>query len=625
MDTIWLTLFLPVMGALICGTLGRRMSKTLVGLVGTGAVVSAFGIAFLRLRDMLSLAVPMTTEAPLWHWLDIPLPHGKSVPIAFTALVDPLSITMLCIITGVGSLIHWYSTEYMAEEEDFSRFFAYLNTFVAAMTLLVLANNLAVLLIGWAGVGFASWALIGFYHHKPSAVAAARKAFLVNVIGDIGLMVAIFVAAWDLGSVDYSALEVPANYLKGAPFPEHLHIFVVGLLVAAYAKSAQLPMHTWLPDAMEGPTPVSALIHAATMVTAGVYLVVRCQMVFLHVPDLSAMVAGLGALTALFAGVCALFQTDLKRVLAYSTMSQLGYMFLAAGVGAYWVAIFHLVTHAFFKALLFLAAGIVIHGVHGEQDMREMGGLLKELPVAAVFFGVGGLALAGFPLTAGFFSKEHILISVQHAGGDFAGAWFLISALTAVLTAFYTGRAFFMTFMGGEKSYEHIHQPAASTILSCAFLVVLSLLAGYLAHPFAVFLLQKPDLEELAHAGMILHGVTAAALAAIGLAYYLYGSARRSDALSSEAGLAPYIRGGFGFDTVFLRAAQFLIDVSEQAYHALEQIFRGWLPGILGDVVTASGKALAEMQNGQLRQYTLMVTAAAALLALYILLSGGGL
>ena len=383
MDSIWLTLLFPILGAITLSTFGDRLSKAMVGLVATGSVVASFVVVLLRVRAMLSLEVPRVVEAPLWTWLEIPLPNGQSVPIGFTALVDTLSITLLLVITGVGGLIHWYSTEYMAEEKHYSRYFTYLNLFVAAMTLLVLANNLAVLLIGWAGVGFASWALIGFFTHKPSAVAAARKAFVVNVIGDVGLMVSIFVAAWHLGSTDYSAILLPANYAKGSDFMGSAHIFAAGLLVAAYAKSAQLPMHTWLPDAMEGPTPVSALIHAATMVTAGVYLVVRCGGVFTHLPDMAILVAGLGAFTALFAAICALFQNDLKRVLAYSTMSQLGYMFMAAGVGAYQAAIFHLVIHAFFKALLFLAAGNVIHATHGEQDMRKLGGLLKDLPLTS--------------------------------------------------------------------------------------------------------------------------------------------------------------------------------------------------------------------------------------------------
>lgn len=622
MDSIWLTLLFPVLGAVVCGTLGNRMSKTLVGATATGAVAASFLVALFRFRDMHALTRKMSSETVLWPWLEFPI-GGRTVSVDFGALVDPLSITMLCIITGVGTLIHWYSTEYMADDPGFGRYFTYLNLFVAAMTLLVLANNLAVLLIGWAGVGFASWALIGFYHQKPSAVAAARKAFVVNVIGDIGLMISIAVAAWGLGTLNHLKITDPANYVPGAEFHPMAHIFAIGLMVAAYAKSAQLPMHTWLPDAMEGPTPVSALIHAATMVTAGVYLLVRYAVTFSYLPEISAMVAGFGALTALFGGVCALFQNDLKRVLAYSTMSQLGYMFLAVGVGAYWVAIFHLLTHAFFKALLFLAAGIVIHCTH-EQDMRKLGGLMKQLPTAAVFFGVGGLALAGAPfVAAGYYSKEHILMAVEHSNASYATEWFLLAGFTAILTAFYTGRAFFMTFLGAEREYPHLHQPKAATVLSCSVLVLLSVVAGHFAEPFAVFLRQEIDMAQLGHADGLLHAVSAAVLVALGGAYYLYGRAARNDLLASDDGLAPYVRGGFGFDTMFLAIASFVISLGQQAYQALDDIFRAWLPELLGNVTTEFGKAVAQMQSGQLRHYALMVTAAVSLLALYALVAGG--
>lgn len=625
MDPIWLVLFFPILGACLCAFLGANLGRSGVGALATGLVGASFLVALQRLWGVLAGQVPETTEAPLWQWLDVPLSvqdgRLEYFSINFTALVDPLSLTMLCVITGVGCLIHWYSTEYMADDADFARFFTYLNIFVAAMTLLVLANNMAVLLIGWAGVGFASWALIGFWYKKPSAVVAARKAFVINTIGDVGLMIAIFISIWHLRTTDYSAIAL-AVQTKGHAFNSWAWLVAGGLLLAAYAKSAQWPMHTWLPDAMEGPTPVSALIHAATMVTAGVYLLVRCQAIFANQPEVSNMVAIGGLITALYGGICALTQNDLKRVLAYSTMSQLGYMFLAIGVGAYTAAIFHLVTHAFFKALLFLAAGIVIHAAHGEQDMRRLGGLASQLPFTTAVFAIGSLALAGVPLTAGYFSKEAILASVQHAHIDGAQLYFVVGALTAVMTAYYIGRAFFLTFFGGPKEYHDLHRPAAAMVVSCAVLAALSLAAGWGQTAFTDFM----HLQEGAHhpPDVAAHIISLCVLAAIGAAYWLHGRAASTDWAAGDEPTVAYLRSGLGNDELFLKLTDGLVALAGFCYRAVDYVFCQWLPGLLGKLVGEAGKALAETQSGQLRHYLLIIFLAVTIFLLYVMLLPGG-
>ena len=509
-DPMVLTLLLPLAGALIVGVAGRQLGKAGSAMVASATVGCSFLVVLSTIiRKLTGNAVAENVK--LWTWADLPTTPPTS--ISFGLYVDSLSLTLMSVITGVGFLIHWFSSEYMEHDADVPRFFTLLNIFIAAMTFLVLADNYATLIIGWGGVGFASFGLIGFWREKPSAAAASKKAFVMNVIGDIGLMVSVFALYKFAGTVDYSTLfnSVLPNLANDRHATGWLMVVVFGLMVGAYAKSAQLPLHTWLPDAMEGPTPVSALIHAATMVTAGVYLLVRSHPFLELVPAVATAIAWLGAVTALFAACCALVQTDLKRVLAYSTMSQLGYMFLAVGLGAYGAAIFHLVTHAFFKALLFLTAGIVIHAAHGEQDMRKLGGLAKQMPATTVMFAVGSLALAGFPLTSGFFSKEAILHAAHHHEGGMP--LFLIGAAVAVMTAFYTGRAFFMTFFGPTK-IEHPHLPGAPTTGSCAVLMLLSLGAG-LVHPdFQAFL--DPTMTDSSFA--IEPGVTSGAAIGLSLA-----------------------------------------------------------------------------------------------------------
>ncbi len=403
-------------------------------------------------------------------------------------LVDPLAAVMMLVVTGVGGLIVWYSMGYMAGDDEERRYFAYMSLFVFSMLLLVQAGNFLLLLVGWGLVGLASYLLIGFWHHRSEAVAAAKKAFVMNAIGDATFALALVLLVWDVGTLEFAGVFEAAPELSETT----ANLVALGLLGGAVAKSAQIPLHTWLPDAMEGPTPVSALIHAATMVTAGVYLLVRAHPIFEAAVDVQHLAAILGVITLLAAGLIALVQWDIKRVIAYSTMSQIGYMFMAAGIGAYGVAIFHLMTHAFFKALLFLAAGVVIHHLHGEQDIRRMGGLRGELPKTHIAFLIGTVALVGIPPFAGFWSKDAALASALATGGALGWTLYLAGLAGVLLTGAYSFRLYFAVFHGprGEAAAHPGHgEGPMSMLVPVGALAVLSTVGGLLSipgvwHPF---------------------------------------------------------------------------------------------------------------------------------------------
>lgn len=629
-DIMALTLLLPLLGALVVGTAGKSLGKGVSAFVASGSVALSFFVVLARIYIVHTDPSKTTVSVDLWHWASFQL-SGTPVDVNFGLYIDPLSLTLMSVITGVGFLIHWFSSEYMKKDPDFTRYFCLLNIFIACMTLLVLANNFATLIIGWGGVGFASFSLIGFWREKPSAAAASKKAFVMNVIGDVGLMIGVAVLLLEVKALDFQtvfahpALEV-ANASNG-----RLTIAIIGILIGAYAKSAQLPLHTWLPDAMEGPTPVSALIHAATMVTAGVYLLVRCHPIIETSESIQFVIAVLGVATAFFAACCALVQTDLKRVLAYSTMSQLGYMFLAVGVGAYGAAIFHLVTHAFFKALLFLSAGIVIHTAHGEQDMRRLGGLSKDIPMTCVMFGVGGAALAGVPLTSGYFSKEAILHAAHH-NVEGAGFLFVIGGLVAVMTAFYTGRAFFLTFFGPQK-IEHPHLPGGPTTLSCAILTVLALISGFfhdrLSDCFEPLALSKTEgaseafLIEPAVTTMPAMVLSALVLVALGLAYALYGKGQY-DKLGRGTTFLTFGRDGFGVDAAYGVVSSGFNLLGRLATRGTERLLSGSIPSLLGGSFVTLGKVLRETQSGQIRQYMISLMVSMVALLIYALYLGGG-
>src|SRR4051812_16045064 len=434
---------LPFAGFLFNATLGRRLAKSISGGVACLAIIAAFVVSLMAVLGLQQAAGPHALRQSVFTWL----PSGD-LQIPFELYLDPLSSLMILVITEIGSLIHIYSTGYMHDESDseFARYFSYLNLFASFMLVLVLGANMPVMFIGWEGVGLCSYLLIGFWFTKKSAADAGKKAFIVNRIGDFGFVLGMLLLFTTFTTLDFQqlAVAVSSHAIESTGWGV-ITVATMLLFLGATGKSAQIPLYVWLPDAMEGPTPVSALIHAATMVTAGVYMIGRNAVLFTHAPHTLAVVAGIGVATALMAGTIGLVQNDIKRVLAYSTVSQLGYMFLAMGVGAYAAGIFHLYTHAFFKALLFLGSGAVIHALAGEQDLRNMGGLKKYLPITYWTFLIGALAIAGVPLLSGFFSKDEILFRTYSSGRTLL--W-VVGLLTSLLTAIYMFRIVFLAFHG---------------------------------------------------------------------------------------------------------------------------------------------------------------------------------
>ncbi|HWM91820.1 MAG TPA: NADH-quinone oxidoreductase subunit L [Thermoanaerobaculia bacterium] len=498
-DYVWLIPLLPFVGALLNGVLlkGRINKKAVAGIACavTGiAAALAIGIILDYTGDP-AYAGGQPFEKDYYVWMPAGPIHTvvegvKDFNVPFGFLIDPLSCVMLCVVTFVGFLIHLYSAGYMAHEEGFQRYFTYLNLFMGAMLLLILGNNYAVMFVGWEGVGLCSYLLIGFYFKEEFPPYAGRKAFIVNRIGDFAFVIGVFALISTFGTVKYTelfpAIEANEPLMTGASW---IGLSLAGfialcLFIGATGKSAQLPLYVWLPDAMAGPTPVSALIHAATMVTAGVYMVVRSNAIYELAGEVSAVVAIIGAATALFAATIAIAQNDIKKVLAYSTVSQLGYMFLAAGLGAYTAAIFHVMTHAFFKALLFLGSGSVIHAMGGEQDMRKMGGLKKHLPHTSRTYFIGALAIAGIPPLAGFFSKDEILHNA--AAGHHWILW-TVGILTAALTAVYMFRSYYLTFegrfRGTHEQEHHLHESPPIMTGPLYVLAVGAVLAGFVGIP----------------------------------------------------------------------------------------------------------------------------------------------
>ena len=473
----WLIPLVPFVGFLINGLLGNKLSKANVGVIACGSIAISFLIVATLFLQSLSGTLAASNIIPLGDWI-----HIGSFHVSFSLLIDHLTLLMLLIVTGVGLLIHIYSIGYMHDDEGYSRFFAYLNLFVFFMLTLVMASNYLVMFIGWEGVGLCSYLLIGFWFKNGEYNKAANKAFIMNRIGDLGFLLGIFLIFIQFGSLEFSTVfQNTASLTTGGAIVTAITLL---LFVGATGKSAQIPLYTWLPDAMAGPTPVSALIHAATMVTAGIYMIARSNALYTLAPVTLAIIAVIGAITALMAGIIALTQNDIKKVLAYSTVSQLGYMFVALGISAFSSAIFHLMTHAFFKALLFLAAGSVIHALSGEQNIRKMGGLKKYLPITFPVFLIGVLAISGCPPFAGFFSKDEIIA----ASYSYSIPLFIILEITAVLTAAYMFRLLFLVFFGDSRAthhqLEHIHESPTSMTLPLIILAVLSTVGGFLGLPY---------------------------------------------------------------------------------------------------------------------------------------------
>ncbi|MEW7866321.1 NADH-quinone oxidoreductase subunit L [Aeromonas diversa] len=550
MSLLTLTFVFPLLGWLLLAFAQGRLSESRSALIGVGSIgLSALTTLWVGIDFLGNPPEAGAFTQTLWQWLSV----GNFTP-AFTLSLDGLSLTMMGVVTGVGFFIHLFASWYMRGEEGYSRFFAYTNLFIASMIFLVLADNLLFVYLGWEGVGLCSYLLIGFYYKDRNNGAAALKAFVVTRVGDVFLAIGLFILYRELGTLNIHELLVraPAMLTQGSPA---LELACLMLLGGAVGKSAQLPLQTWLADAMAGPTPVSALIHAATMVTAGVYLIARTHGLFVMVPDVLHLVGIVGAITLLLAGFAALVQTDIKRILAYSTMSQIGYMFLALGVGAWQGAIFHLMTHAFFKALLFLSSGSVILACHHEQNIFKMGGLRRRLPLVYACFLVGGSALAALPLvTSGFYSKDAILWQVQAAGQE---TLLLAGLVGAFLTSLYTFRLIFIAFHGKEQTQAHPGQGLAHHLPLLVLLVLSTGVGALIVPPLAGVLPAGPGdhVEEGRHGLEILSGIVA--MAGIALSAFLFLGERRLTRALGESTLgrplATLWLHAWGFDWLYDR------------------------------------------------------------------------
>lgn len=618
---VCLALCIPLIGFLVQLCASSFLTRKQSGIIASGAVLISFAL-FIGILSAYLQGQMQPLSFPYFEWIPV-----QGLQTNFSLHIDSLSLLMCLIITGVGFLIHVYSMGYMEYESDYVRYFAFLNFFIFSMLLLVLADNLLLLFVGWEGVGLASYLLIGYDYYRKSAADAATKAFVVNRIGDFGLLLGLLLTFQLFGTTNMAAVsEGAASYPVGSPM---LTIIALLYFVGACGKSAQLPLHVWLADAMEGPTPVSALIHAATMVTAGVYLIVRMDALYIQTPLALLIIGSVGAATAIFAALAAVGQTELKRVLAYSTVSQLGFMFIACGAGAFYAAMFHLTMHAFVKALLFLSAGNVLHMLHGENDMRKMGGLRHFLPQTNVLFFIGALALAGMPPFAAFFSKDLILEQEHHAGLDFL---FYVALTASTLTAFYMMRAYCLTFTGAsrggaDKEAENPKEAPKIMLTPVWILAILSIVGGFLGFAFT----KKPVLVEflnqigispseiemsshfrfsevmaLALAGGLL-GITIAAL--------LY--TKFYDKLGHTVKL---FKKAFYFDALY----DFLF---VRPLRALSKAISGFFePKIFGESIqqvsqaTQSTASLLQLaQSGQIRSYVAWMAIGAAFLLAYIL------
>ena len=644
---LWLIPTLPLAGAAINGFLGRRSSKTAVTTIALAFPGLAFALALWIAFGFSSAAAPYTFD--LAHWI-----RSGSFSVDFAFYLDQLSLVMLLVVTGVGFLIHIYSVGYMSDDPSYYRFFTYLNLFMFFMLTLILANNYLMMFIGWEGVGLASYLLIGFWFTKDSAASAGKKAFIVNRIGDFGFLIGIFLIIQHFGSLNFTEVFNKVQPLAAETSGAGL-LTAIGILLmfGACGKSAQIPLYVWLPDAMEGPTPVSALIHAATMVTAGVYMVSRSHVIFERAPIALTVVAIIGTLTALFAATIGITQTDIKKVLAYSTVSQLGYMFMACGAGAFSAGIFHLMTHAFFKGLLFLGAGSVIHAVGGEQDMRKMGGLKTYIPVTFGTMLIATLAISGIPPFAGFWSKDEILWKAYQANW----VYWLIGAITALLTSFYMFRLLFMTFWGDYKGIQvddhgHAHathghgdhghgEPHESPMVMLIPLMILALLSTVgglvgIHNGFEHFLepvfgsdFPKSIAEGSGNIEWLLMGVSVLfAFTGLILAYILYVSKPDlpEKIANSLNGFYKAVLNKYYVDEIYAKVfVKPLVDGSTAI------LWQGVDRKVIDDTVNNAADGarhvsdeVRHMQSGNLRSYAGWIAAGAAVLIAYMIWLGVG-
>jgi NADH-quinone oxidoreductase subunit L len=667
---LWIIPLLPALGAAVNGLLGKRFSKTIVNTIALGSTALSFLWALkTALAFLANGAQPILEQYGVWM-------RAGDFSVPFALYVDQLSMVMLLVVTGVGFLIHIYSVGYMAHEGGYYRFFAYMNLFMFFMLTLVLANNYLLMFVGWEGVGLASYLLIGFYFLKDSAANAGKKAFIANRVGDFGFLIALFLLIKHFGSLQYTEVfhAVAQKFPTAEAAPGVLTAIAILMMMGAAGKSAQVPLYVWLPDAMEGPTPVSALIHAATMVTAGVYMVARSSAIFSRSPEALAVVAVIGAVTAIFAATIGVTQTDIKRVLAYSTVSQLGYMFLACGVAAYSAGIFHLMTHAFFKALLFLGAGSVIHALGGEQDMRNMGGLRKKIPVTFWVITIATFTIAGFPPLAGFFSKDEILWQSFSSPHGHWALW-LVGVITAFITSFYMFRLWFMTFFGeyrgattsgdahghgGHDPHGHgePHESPWTMLAPLVVLAILSIIGGWvgIGNRFGHFLapVMQPVASAEAPAGMhtvngeptltpinkseegdshekqlemTLMGISiAVAVGGFGLAWFLYYKRRDLPEKISDklGGVYTLVLNKYYIDELYYNAI-----IHPLVQGSSKVLWRGVDAGIIDGTVNnaAIGAKHASdnvrhMQSGNVRSYAGWIATGAAMVLLYMIWMG---
>lgn len=603
-------ILLPLLGFVFTGLLRNKLSKNILGIFSSGTILIAFGLA-VKLFFTLTGSVQKSFNHTYFDWI-----KAGDIVIPFNIQLDPLSILMTLIITGIGFLIHIYSIGYMHEDEGFGRFFAYLNLFIFFMLLLVLGGNLLITFIGWEGVGLCSFLLIGFWFKTPEYNAAAAKAFIMNRIGDLGLLAGMFLILFHFGTLNYSELFVKIQAFQNIDI---LSLIALFLFIGAIGKSAQLPLYTWLPDAMAGPTPVSALIHAATMVTAGVFLIARFNVLYNLTPMVQHLICYVGIITSIFAGIIGLKQTDIKKVLAYSTVSQLGLMFLAIGTGAYGVAMFHITTHAFFKALLFLTSGSVIHGMHGEQNMIKMGGLRKLMPITWASMLIGSLAISGIPPFAGFFSKDQIL-AVVYAHNP---VLFALAFVASMITTFYMFRLMFLTFSNAFRSDEgvksKVHESPLIMTVPLGVLAILSIIGGFMGVPailggnnnFMHFL--APVVGEMHHSEiphnieMMLMGIAVlGACFFIGLSFYIYRINKLipSDDTKSMNPIAKLVYNKFYLDEIYnviiikpIKTASYVF------YEFIEKYVIDFAVNGVAKIVNLSGVMIRILQSGSLSAY----------------------
>ncbi len=615
----WIVI-LPALGFLWNLFFGRRLPGS-VKIVGPGVLLAAFAVAVTAVLQLHGMEHGASLRDHVFTWIDVGAFKAEAA-----LRVDPLSSIMILVITGIGFLIHVYSVGYMAHDHDTPRFFTYLNLFVTAMLILVLGDNLLLLFVGWEGVGLCSYLLIGFWYDNMDNAVAGKKAFIVNRIGDAGFLIGMFLLVQSAGTLDVVELQHQVQSLGADTVGDWPLPTVVCLLffLGATGKSAQIPLYVWLPDAMAGPTPVSALIHAATMVTAGIYMMARMHFLFALAPDALTVIATIGALTALVSALIAMTQTDIKKVLAYSTVSQLGYMVLGIGSGVTGAAMFHVVTHAFFKGLLFLGAGSVIHAMSGEQDMRKMGALRTHLPVTFWTMLIGTLAISGIPPLSGFFSKDEIIWGAFHGGSHAIPILGVIGYVVAFLTAFYMGRLLLLTFFGesrvSEHAMHHLHESPAVMTLPLVVLAILSAVGGFIPIPAIVDIVTGSHGHDHAPLWALLLAMTLA-FGGLGLAWFCYiaqpGIPDRVAA--SLGGLYALVRDKFRidelYDLVVVRPLFVLADILASI------VDRGIIDGIVngtGSTVRAASRSWRRLQTGNVQHYALSFLVGALALVYYI-------